>query len=327
MNIADLSAVRVDVSGLKQRLDRSRWHKPLVSIIITQHNNSHFIRDALLSVVDQTYENWECVVVDDASEPPHVAAVESIIMDIGTPKIQLLKLPENVRQIHAFYAGIDATQGEFVCIIDPDDRYAATFLEEMIQAHLNEVVMCPIAACQQYYLKNGGIISGVCVWQNMRFMVENGRIPHRIDHALVYTNAAEPGWHWASGSAMMLRRSALKLTRPRRPLSQTATDAYIAQGLHRLGGTLFLTKPLVYRGLHDENDYVNQDLYSTLQNTAKPLRKDEAADALDDVIHAIKANGGVLPDRHVTAGGKPQRRSTLARWRRSIGKRWKRWKR
>jgi glycosyltransferase involved in cell wall biosynthesis len=304
------------------RLERSRWHKPLVSIVITHHNNSHFLQDALLSVLDQTYEHWECVVVDDAStEAPHLAAAQAIVGELGSPKVRFLKLPANVGQIHAFYAGIAITRGEFVCIIDPDDRYAATFLEEMIRAHLNEVVMCPIASCQQYYMKNGGIISGVCVWQNTRFIEAGNRIPDRVEHGLFYTNAAESGWHWASGSAMMLRRSALKLTRPRRPLSTTATDAYIAQGLHRLGGTLFLTKPLVYRGLHDDNSYVNQDLFSTLQDTARPLRKNEASDALADVLHAIKANGG---DAYLQPQRQPgQRRSTLSRWKRSFDKRWK----
>ena len=49
----------------------------------------------------------------------------------------------------------------------------------------------------------------------------------------------------------MFRRAALNLMRPYRPLGyKIQADAYLAQGAHLLGGTLFLTKPLIYRGIH-----------------------------------------------------------------------------
>ena len=42
-------------------------NNPLVSIIIPTYNRAHFIGETLESVIAQTYENWECIVVDDGS--------------------------------------------------------------------------------------------------------------------------------------------------------------------------------------------------------------------------------------------------------------------
>ena len=77
-----------------QRLDRNQWHRPLVSIIVTHYNYSAHLKDALLSLLDQTHDNWECVVVDDGSEQAHRSAVEAIVDDIGSAKIRALLLPE-----------------------------------------------------------------------------------------------------------------------------------------------------------------------------------------------------------------------------------------
>lgn len=41
--------------------------KPLISIIIPAYNAERFLGETLLSVVNQTYENWECVIIDDGS--------------------------------------------------------------------------------------------------------------------------------------------------------------------------------------------------------------------------------------------------------------------
>jgi glycosyltransferase involved in cell wall biosynthesis len=40
---------------------------PLVSIIITAYNQESFVAQAIQSVVNQTYENWECIIIDDGS--------------------------------------------------------------------------------------------------------------------------------------------------------------------------------------------------------------------------------------------------------------------
>src|SRR5688572_4062712 len=134
------------------RLDRQKWHCQKISVIITHFNYSTFIGDALLSLLDQTHENWECVIVDDCSAPEERERLKQVVDAIGSPKIKVLWLPENVGQLSAFFAGFDETDGHFVCLLDPDDRYAETFLEEAVSAHLNKTIVCPIVCTDQYSL-------------------------------------------------------------------------------------------------------------------------------------------------------------------------------
>lgn len=302
-----------------QRLDRQRWHQPLVSVIITHHNYSHHVEDALLSVLDQTYENWECVVVDDASEPHHQQAVERIVNAIASSKISLLKLTENVGQTPAAFAGLDNTSGEFVCILDPDDRYAQTFIEEALAGHLNETIFCPVLSTDQYLMANGSLIAGTYTHQRLRF-TEHERgvtvIPDEPQVRLLYFPPSNDGWHWGSSSSLMFRRAAVELMRP--PTSLTwfrSVDSYLAQGAHRLGGTLFLTKSLVYRTVHSENSYLVNRVISIANKQGKYDGPAHSRKVLQDALAAIKANGGeVFLDQRSQARRVPRTLHNYARF-------------
>ncbi len=250
------------------RLNRAAWHKPLISIIVTHQNYSEFVGDALASLLDQTHQNWECVVVDDASEAAHRERLEASISSISDTRISLHPLTQNVGQIHAFFAGHDRTSGDFVCLLDPDDRYAETFLEKALAAHLNETVICPIVSTDQYLMNERGIISGVLTRHKLRHLQGIGQ-GLRLDSApldLHFIPSEVRGWHWATTSSMMFRRAALNYLRPHRPLgSKTGADSYLANGAHALGGSLFLKKPLVYRSLHENNTWIRKDIYATEQ--------------------------------------------------------------
>ncbi len=277
-------------------LNRSSWHRPLISIIVTHRNYSRHIQDALLSVIDQSYANWECVIVDDASDHLHRTALEAILLRLNHPKIILMQLGENVGQIPAFFAGLAATSGEFVCLLDPDDRYAETFLEEALAAHLNRAIYCPIVSANQQLLGEHGVITGIYTWHNKRFLRQERGVmivPNEIPDQLMHFPAEMPGWHWSSTSAMMFRRSALRYLKPHKQLDyKGSADSYLANGAHRLGGTLLLTKPLVYRLLHADNRYLTQHIFAPSQDKRRPNRENRTQECIVDVVEAIIANGG-----------------------------------
>jgi glycosyltransferase involved in cell wall biosynthesis len=315
--------------GAAACLDRSGWHEPLVSVIVTHHNYSGYVLDALLSVLDQTYENWECVVVDDGSDQPHRDAVERIVAGVGSPRIMLLQLPENIGQTPAAYAALDKTSGAFVCILDPDDRYARTFIEDAVAGHLNESVFCPVLSTDQYLVMNGAVIAGTLTWQRQRFIVpECGLlvVPERPSVRLLHFPAAWGGWHWSSTSSLMFRRSALELMRPKGPVAWPMDiDSYLAQGAHLLGGTLFLTKSLVYRTVHSGNAYMLDRVLSIEHHVGRFDGEEHGRLRLQDVLAAIKANGGEAFLKHAKAERR-RRRGLVARLGRSFSKRWRRWK-
>lgn len=53
------------------------WHRPLISIVVPAHNNADFVGQTLSSIRSQSFEDWECVVVDDGSSDDTCAVVEA----------------------------------------------------------------------------------------------------------------------------------------------------------------------------------------------------------------------------------------------------------
>jgi glycosyltransferase involved in cell wall biosynthesis len=310
------------VSPMPRTLDRAKWHKPLVSIIVTHYNYSVHLEDCLLSILDQTHDNWECVVVDDASEVGEKMAAEEIVKNIGDPRIRIWMLNENIGQIAAFYAGLDQTSGEFVCGLDPDDRYCETFLAEMVAAHLNKIRYCPVISCDQYLIRNNQVITGVRGPLASRLNLEGLEVGVPVTDLLRWFPPSLTGWLWSSTSSLMFRRPVLAAMKPHRELGYHGDlDGYIATGAHMLGGAMFLMKTLTYRGVHENNDWLRGDVWGLSQRARRlPGR---AARTRADVIEAIIANdyGLDLPAQ----ARPPVKRSLPQRLRRSIAKRWKRW--
>lgn len=303
------------------RLDRDKWHNPLVSIIVTHYNYSDHIRDALLSLLDQTYTNWECVVVDDDSDSEHIAAVQAILLNIKSPKIRLIKRAFNGGQIPAFYAGLDATKGEFVCCLDPDDRYEVGFLAEMVDAHLNEFVYCPLASSDQCVVSNGALVTGIYGGHNKSLIGKYGYVPPHPPRQLIYAPATGRS-RWTSTSAMMFRRAALQYMRPRKTLAyKGSVDSYLGQGAHLLGGMLFLNQPLIYRTAHPDNAWLTQNIFALTQDKRRPTGSTDSKKTLDDVLEAIRANGG---ERHLALAANGGKRTLIGRLKRSWAKRMER---
>lgn len=279
----------VPVESNARLLNRARWHQPLISIIVTHFNYSNHILDCLLSIVDQTHKNWECLVVDDGSNASHALRLREIIRDVASPQIRSHFLSGNVGQIPAFYAGLEKSTGEFVCPLDPDDRYAPDFLEEMLAAHLNPIRIVPLVSCEQYLIKNDEVISGVLSRHPSRLLADKADVREVNLPQLSYFKASQTGWQWSSTSGMMFRRDALMAIKPNRPLAyRREMDAYLAPGVHMLGGSMFLHERLVYRSVHDDNSWLSKDIgwheWEPRRETLGPLCR-------ADVIEMIIANG------------------------------------
>ena len=102
---------------------------PVVSVVIPTHNRGHLIGRALASVQSQTFTDWECLVVDDASEDDTRGVVEGF----GTSRIRYLRHEENQGGAAARNTGIDSSVGKFVAFLDSDDRWEPTVLENQLE--------------------------------------------------------------------------------------------------------------------------------------------------------------------------------------------------
>jgi len=93
----------------------------LVSIIVPYYNYCMFIGYCLSRITDQTYENWECIVVDDASTREEHGALLNMAQYVIGKRCRIITHKENLGYNAAKNTGIMASKGEFIRLIDADD--------------------------------------------------------------------------------------------------------------------------------------------------------------------------------------------------------------
>jgi len=71
--------------------DTRKFVNSMVSVIIPSYNHAHFLKQSLKSVIDQTYSNWEAILVDNHSEDN----TDSIINSFANARIKILKIYNN----------------------------------------------------------------------------------------------------------------------------------------------------------------------------------------------------------------------------------------
>lgn len=101
---------------------------PKVSVVIPTYNRAHTLGRALKSVLAQTFQDFEIVVVDDGSNDDPKSVCESF----GDPRIHYLR-QDNRGGGAARNAGIDAARGRFVAFLDSDDEFLPDHLKRMHQ--------------------------------------------------------------------------------------------------------------------------------------------------------------------------------------------------
>ena len=103
----------------------------LVSIITPLYNSAHYIRKTIDSIINQTYHNWELLVIDDCSSDNSVEIVEKFSkLD---SRIKLIKLDNNSGAAVARNRGIQEAKGRFIAFLDSDDTWISDKLEKQIK--------------------------------------------------------------------------------------------------------------------------------------------------------------------------------------------------
>ena len=105
-------------------------HLPLVSILTPAYNSEQFISETLSSVLDQTYPNWELLVVDDASTDNTAVIVRSFSEQDG--RIKLFQLKTNSGTGIARNYALEQAQGDYIAFLDSDDRWKPEKLQKQL---------------------------------------------------------------------------------------------------------------------------------------------------------------------------------------------------
>ncbi len=100
-----------------------------VSIVVPVYNVKKYIRETVLSVMSQSYENWELILVDDVSTDGTREELETF----KDSRVKVIYLNENRGAAHARNVGIRESDGRYLAFLDADDIWK----EEKIKSQIN----------------------------------------------------------------------------------------------------------------------------------------------------------------------------------------------
>lgn len=103
-------------------------NQPLVSIIMPVYNGSKHLRKAMESMLNQTYTNFEFIIINDGSSDDS----ESIIQSYKDDRIVYIKNPQNLKLIRTLNKGIERATGKYIVRMDCDDISLPNRLERQV---------------------------------------------------------------------------------------------------------------------------------------------------------------------------------------------------
>ncbi len=104
---------------------------PFFSIIIPTYNRAHFLDRTITSVINQTYKNWELLIIDDGSTDN----TENVVQRYATSDSRVRYIyQENKRVSAARNNGLKNANGNYLCFLDSDDEYKSHHLQTFVDA-------------------------------------------------------------------------------------------------------------------------------------------------------------------------------------------------
>lgn len=108
-------------------------NQPLFSILIAHYNHWNYFQDCYSSILNQTYQNYEIVIVDDCSNDGSYEKLE--VLSKINPKISLYRNDQNKGVGYTKRKCIEVSKGKFCGFLDPDDALVTTALEDVIKVY------------------------------------------------------------------------------------------------------------------------------------------------------------------------------------------------
>ena len=126
-------------------------NNPTVSVVIPTYNRAHLVGRAIQSVLNQTYQDFELIIVDDASTDN----TEEMVKSIDDERLRYIRHEENSgTSVAPRNTGIKAARGEYIAFLDSDDEWLPQKLEKQIDK-FNSVSSDVGLVCCGYACING----------------------------------------------------------------------------------------------------------------------------------------------------------------------------
>ena len=111
---------------------RKTIHDKMVSVIVPCYNEEMVLKSSLLSLIDQTYKNYEIIVVDDGSSDKTYLIAKSMEFIENNKRLVALTKP-NAGKANALNFGISKAKGELILTVDADSKLSSSAIELMTE--------------------------------------------------------------------------------------------------------------------------------------------------------------------------------------------------
>lgn len=149
-------------------MDNKKAENTLISIVVPVYNAHAYIEDTIKTVLEQTYGNWELLLVDDCSSDNS----QVIMQKYRNDRIKILEQPVNQGAARARNRGIEEARGRYIAFLDADDKWDKNKLEKEV-AFMQKMKAAFVFTSYEFADEYG---------------VGNGKIAH-VPRTLVYKNA------------------------------------------------------------------------------------------------------------------------------------------
>jgi heptosyltransferase-2 len=207
-----------------------------ISIIMPTYNRAAYIGETIRSILTQTYQNWELIIIDDGSEDN----TEDIIKRIGDERIRFYKAGRVAINGKIKNIGIEKAKGELIAFIDSDDLWAETKLEKQVTA-LQEYHEAGFSLTGGFNFRN--IYQPIDFFYKQREGLRYGDIFISIFKSEISTTTP----------SLILRKECFSIV-GRFDESKPFSDIDFIIKLAGAFKAVILYQPLLFRRLHDEND-------------------------------------------------------------------------
>ncbi len=104
---------------------------PKVSIIITSYNYAQYLKDTVNSVLNQTFKDWELIIIDDNSTDNSVEIITEFVN--SDTRIRLIKNHENQGLSKSVQIGLMSAMGKWIAFLESDDLWKENYLEKKLE--------------------------------------------------------------------------------------------------------------------------------------------------------------------------------------------------
>ena len=218
----------------------------LISIIIPVFNRFEYADRAVLSVLNQSYSNWELFVVDDCSNNAYLLPIECNNIH---QQVILLRNQKNAGPGISRQRGLDLAKGQFVCFLDSDDYWLPEFLEKGINEHVKSKFSVGATYCQSQ-MSDGSLR-------------RRNELREAVDD--IFFGVVSGARPWATCALMWNRNSITTWTNQR-----TNQDAYFEIGSSILNPRIKLI-PEILCVIDKETNFNTEDLVNKLNSNKDKL--------------------------------------------------------